>query len=436
MEKIHNKPVSTGIQKTRKGGYVFRCCLGSPITAPWRKQKTVKGKTDKEARQLYVQWLEAQEQAYKAVHEPVVEAKALNKVSASPTFRDYTAQGDIPAHDGQFFTQLKQEALLSGSAVSQKHVGSLQGVQLGRRPNLKIIDRDYPAFSLKPLDTITPDDVESLLDNIKLKRNVSNNTLNHYLHDISKVFRLAQEAKFVPKRFNPCHSVSGRQREYREKTVITASQYDGVVEVLDNLSPMYRAGMLISLMCGLRREEILGLMWTDIDFKHSMLNVRHTLIQYTGEDGKLVRTIKEGTKNGGQRVVGLPDKVKEALLDYRATLPKRLALWRDRVTDARYPMLWMKPNSKELYELNIFTHKWIQMRPNLMKRGILTKKSRFHDLRAGFISYMLNKQRFSPVIVAKLAGHRSAQMTLDVYGDADSSDINNALVAMNKAFES
>lgn len=435
MEKISKKPVSTGIQQTEKGVFIFRCYIGSSTLDPWRKQKTIRNKSIKEARQLYGRWIEAQEQAYKAAHVPVQQAKAMQKVSSSPTFAEYTSQGDIPANDGQFFCQLKQEALLSGSAVSHNHVGSLQGVQLGRRPNLKIIDRDYPAFSLKPLDTITPDDVESLLDDIKLKRNVSNNTLNHYLHDISKVFRLAQEAKLVPKRFNPCHSVSGRQREYREKTVITASQYDKVLEAIEQLSPMYRAGMLISLMCGLRREELLGLMWDDVDFGHSMLNVRHTLIQYTGEDGKLVRTIKEGTKNGGQRVVGLPDKVKEALLDYRATLPKRLALWRDCATDARYPMLWMKPDSKELYELNIFTHKWIQMRPSLMERGILNKKSRFHDLRAGFISYMLNKQRFSPVIVAKLAGHRSAQMTLDVYGDADSGDINNALAAMNKAFE-
>jgi integrase len=435
METINKKPVSTGIQQTEKGVFVFRCYLGSSNSAPWRKQHTIRNKSIRDARRLYSDWLEAQKQAYKVAHEPVQQAKALQRVSSSPTFKDYTLQGDIPAHDGQFFTQLKQEALLSGSAVSRKQVGSIQGVDIQHRSNLKIINRDYPAFNLKPLDSFTTEDVDGLLDSIKAKRGCTNNTVNHYLHSISKVFRLAQEAGAVPKRFNPCRGVEGRQKEYREKTVITASQYDGVLEAIEQLPPKFRAGMLISLMCGLRREEIMGLMWNDVDFEHSLLHVRHTLIQYKGEDGQRIRTIKEGTKNGGHRSVGLPDKVAEALKAYRHTLPKRLPLWRDRATGARYNLLWVRLETGDVYDMDLFGHVWRKMRPDLMKAGILTKKSRFHDLRAGFISYMLNKQRFSPVIVAKLAGHRSAQMTLDVYGDADSADINNALEAMNNAFK-
>jgi integrase len=361
-------------------------------------------------------------------------AKEQSKASSSPTFKDYTLQGDIPAHDGQFFSQLKQEALLSGSAVSRSQVGNLQGVDNQHRTNLKIINRDYPAFNLKPLDAITPDDIDALLDAVKAARGVTNNTLNHYLHSISKVFRMAQEAHLVPKRFNPARQVDGRQKEYREKTVITASQYDGVLEAIEQLPPKFRAGMLMSLMCGLRREEIMGLTWQDVDFEHNVLHVRHTLIQYINEEGKQTRTLKTGTKNGGQRDVGLPNKVQEALQAYRATLPKRLPLWTDQATGSRYYLLWLKPDTAKVYDMDLFGHVWREMRPKLLEQGILTKKSRFHDLRAGFISYMLNKQRFSPVIVAKLAGHRSAQMTLDVYGDADEADLNNALAAMNKAF--
>jgi integrase len=435
MEKISKKPVSTGIQQTEKGVFVFRCYFGSSNLDPWRKQRTVKNKSVKEARQLYGQWIEAQEQAYKTAHEPVQQAKAMQKVDSSPTFAEYTSQGDIPAHDGQFFQQIKQEAVLSGSAVSRKQVGSIQGVDLQHRSNLKIINRDYPAFNLKPLNSFTPEDIDRLLDSIKATRGCTNNTLNHYLHSISKVFRLAQDAGVVSKRFNPCRKVEGRQKEYREKTVITASQYNGVLQAVEQLPPKFRAGMLISLMCGLRREEVMGLMWTDIDFEHSMLNVRHTLIQYKSEDGQRVKTIKAGTKNGTQRAVGLPDKVAEALHAYRATLPKRLPTWCDGVTGARYNLLWIRLDTGGVYDMDLFGHVWREMRPGLMEQGTLTKKSRFHDLRAGFISYMLNKQRFSPVIVAKLAGHRSAQMTLDVYGDADSTDINNALEAMNNAFK-
>lgn len=431
MEKIHTKAVSTGIQKTKKEVYVFKCCLGSNLTTPWRKQKTVKNKTDKEARQLYSEWMQEQEQAYRAVHEPVVHAKALQKVSSSPTFKDYTSQGDIPANDGQFFTQLKQEVSLSGSAVSHKQVGSLQSVDTQYRSRIRVVDRDFLAFANRPIDSITPECVDKLLDDIKATRGVSNNTLNHYLHAISKIFRLAQSAHVVPKGFNPCRQVDGRQKEYREKTVITASQYDRVLEAIEQLPPMFKAGMLVTLLCGLRREEVMGLMWTDIDLEHATLHVRHTLIWYHDETGKRVRTVKKGTKNGTHRIVGIPDKLVEALREYRATLPKRLSLWPDQATGTRYPMVWLRPSDGGIYDMDVFGHCWRQMRPKLLAQGVLTKNSRYHDLRGGFISYMLNKQHVSPVIVAKLAGHRSAQMTLDIYGDADSADINNALALMN-----
>ena len=49
--------------------------------------------------------------------------------------------------------------------------------------------------------------------------------------------------------------------------------------------------------------------------------------------------------------------------------------------------------------------------------------------------YLLNKQHISPVVVAALAGHKSAKMTLDVYGEADKDDIKNALTAINTALK-
>ena len=160
--------------------------------------------------------------------------------------------------------------------------------------------------------------------------------------------------------------------------MITASQYKKVEEALLSLPTVQRAGLLISLLCGLRRGELAGLTWDDVDFKHSILTVRHTLIEYPDEAGKLVRTVKTGTKNGSVRTVGLPDVAREALKQYQEQLPKEPKLWKDEVTGDNYPMLWLKPDGR-LRCLEYFGHMWRLFRKQLQAEGILTQQARLHD---------------------------------------------------------
>lgn len=432
--KISHTKVSTGIYKKDKGHYVFRVDRGSASTVAWRHQKKVTGVNDKQAIALFKEWIEAELEAYEKARAEIEKSKLRANGSTILSFRQYTSVGDIPAHDGPFLMQLKKEATTDKAKGNRRRVGSLQTAQ-GMKSTLRQINANYPKFANKPLNVISPDDIDDLLDQIKADRGVTNNTLNHHLHTISKVFTLAQEAKLVPKRFNPCHEVSGRLKEYREKTIITASQYAKVADAIMKLNPIPKAGLLISLLCGLRREELAGLTWDEVDFEHSVLNIRHTIIEYKAESGKTVKTIKKGTKNGSVRTVGLPDLAKDALYYYWTSLPDKTQTWVDEVTGKEYAMCWQYPNGQGLYCIDYFGHMWRILRKELIADGVLNQKARFHDLRGGFITFMLNRQHVSPVIVAALAGHKSAKMTLDVYGQSDDEDIKDALTVMNGALK-
>lgn len=433
MYKISHTKVSTGIYKKTKGVYVFRIDRGSTNTVTWRHQKQIVGINDKEAQRQFKSWLEAELDNYQQAKEEFDKSHELANGSPVLTFGQYIRAGTIPADDGQFLTQLKAEA------TSPKHLGNhrqITNLQTAShlRSHVRILSR-YSKLTSKPINIVTPEDIDETLTQLQSDRKLTNNSVNHYLRTISKIFTLAQDAGVVPKQFNPARKVVPRLKQRREKTIITASQYQGVAEALMKLNPIPRAGLLISLLCGLRREELMGLTWGDVDFEHSRLLVRHTLITYANDYGHMVRTIKTGTKNGSVRQVGLPDVVKQALREYWDSLPDQSQEWTDEVTGAKYQLLWQYPNGKELYCMEYFGHMWRKLRKSLIEEGVLTQMARFHDLRGGFITYLLNKEHISPVVVAALAGHKSAKMTLDVYGQADQSDINNALMVLNNALK-
>jgi integrase len=431
MYKVSKTKVSTGIYKKQRGVYVFSVARGSSNTLLLRHQEQVTGINDQQAKTMFADWLDKELTAYAKAKAKLDQAKVIANGSTVLTFAEYTKLGTIPAEDGQFFTQLKVEATSHKSNGSHRQVTNLQTVQ-GMRTQLKIVNTNYPAFTSTPLAVITPEAIDHLLDQLKTDRGVTNNTLNHYLRVISKVFILAQEAQLVPKRFNPAREVPGRLKEYRAKTIVTASQYKHVANALLQLRTAPKAGLLIALLCGLRREEIMGLTWESVDLANSTLSVTHTLIKYKNDRGKYVRTLKEGTKNGSVRTVGLPDMVKEALASWYSTADPS-QIWRDEVTGAEYHMVWQVPRG--LVCQDYFQHSWGLVRKQLIANGTLDQKARFHDLRGGFITYLLNKQHVSPVVVAALAGHKSAKMTLDIYGVADKADMSNALSMLNQALK-
>ncbi len=56
-------------------------------------------------------------------------------------------------------------------------------------------------------------------------------------------------------------------------------------------------------------------------------------------------------------------------------------------------MCWLYPNGAGLYCIEYFGHMWRILRKELIRDGVLTQKARLHDLRGGFITYLLNKQQ-------------------------------------------
>ena len=184
-------------------------------------------------------------------------------------------------------------------------------------------------------------------------------------------------------------------------------------------SPIYLQIMFAVLM-GLRKQEINGLKYSDIDYIHRTIKVQRQLGKKPNTDNSELK-VGEYTKQeievktmSSNRELPIPDILFEAILEERKKYEKNK---RRRLNDKTYPFKdydfiicsnYGNPRSKDFH---------FEYWKNLLKECGLPN-IRFHDLRATYTTLLL-KNNFSVKAVSTLLGHSKEMITMDVYGDND-----------------
>lgn len=172
--------------------------------------------------------------------------------------------------------------------------------------------------------------------------------------------------------------------------------------------------VLFNVLMGLRRKEINGVKYSDIDYINRTLNLHRQL-------GKKINTKKEDfspktfTKQelelktpSSYRSIPIPDYVFEAILQQREVYERNKRRRGKQFQDSGYVCCsaYGKPRSKDFH--------WKHYKKLLADNNL--PDIRWHDLRSTFCTLLL-KNNFNPKAVSKLMGHAKELITLDVYGD-------------------
>ena len=166
-------------------------------------------------------------------------------------------------------------------------------------------------------------------------------------------------------------------------------------------TPMFTL-VFMALNTGMRRGELLGLRWSDIDLDLSFLNVRQTL-QFTRANGI---EFKEPKTDSSKREITLPSIAVEVLRTRKAAqLRERLMLGLGKDETA---LVFTREDQQPIAPYNI-TKAFNRL---VKKAGI--QKITFHGLRHTHISHLL-ADGIDIKTVSERAGHSSASITLDVY---------------------
>lgn len=158
----------------------------------------------------------------------------------------------------------------------------------------------------------------------------------------------------------------------------------------------------LSLGLGLRRGELTGLTWADVDLRAKVLRVRLTRTERRG--GTELTAPKTAAS---RRTVAVPGFVVEALRRQRAreVAKARRAGARVQPADPVFTTRSRRPYwSSQLYQ---------ELKFRLVKLGL--PRMRYHDLRHTAASLML-AEGVSPRTVMEILGHRNLAVTLMIYG--------------------
>jgi integrase len=174
----------------------------------------------------------------------------------------------------------------------------------------------------------------------------------------------------------------------------------------------YEAIYTVALTLGMRRGEVLGLRWADIDFDGRAIRVNQSVQRLsTGSSDKGQKSELQATEtktDGSRRTIALPDSVVRALRAHRARQAQdRLVAgisWRDQ------DLVFTNRSGRPIEP--ILLHRDYKA---LLKKAGLPTTLRFHDLRHSAASLLL-AQGVHPRAIMELLGHSSITVTMNVYG--------------------
>ena len=147
--------------------------------------------------------------------------------------------------------------------------------QIGGIPLADLTSLDLQRFYKHLLDGGRVDRVEAK----KKPKGLAPKTVRNIHQMIGSAYNLAMEQKLVSK--NPTQGCALPTVEHKEMKTLTADQLSAFFQEARD-SGVYELYYL-DLATGLRRGELLGLKWTDVDFQHGALKIQRAISRQNGK---------------------------------------------------------------------------------------------------------------------------------------------------------
>lgn len=234
-------------------------------------------------------------------------------------------------------------------------------------------------------------------------------TIREHHAVLSSMFASAVEWKLVKE--NPCSRVKPpkekrRDRRKKKKNYFTIDQAKLFLQALDKLPAnqmKYKVAVFLAISTGFRRGEIMGLEWSDIDFKKNLVSVERTSL-YTVEDG----IFEDDTKTeSSARAAYIPKTITSILKEYKAWWEAEREKAGDKWTETN--RLFIQWDGKPAHPDTI--SQWF---PEFIRNNNLPYLT-YHGLRHTYGSILL-AMGMDLESVAALLGHENIQMLVQTYG--------------------
>ena len=205
---------------------------------------------------------------------------------------------------------------------------------------------------------------------------------------------------------NPAKRVEAPRMERKTPSFLEEDEARRLLDALDKEDEQKQTMVMLLLLFGMRRGELLGLKWQDIDFERETITINQT-IQYLPEKGVFESTTKTTTS---QRTVKAASYTLQMLRRHQAWQAAERLKAGDRWTDHGY--LFTRYNGDPM-QPDYFTS-WFKA---FVRRNDLPEDIHVHSLRHTSASFLIADGTALTTIAQRL-GHANAGTTAKIYAHA------------------
>ncbi len=199
---------------------------------------------------------------------------------------------------------------------------------------------------------------------------------------------------------NAAKAVEAPRVQRPEITVLTEEQINILLDKARDTT--YYCTLVVAIYTGMRRGEIYGLRWKDVDFKNLKVSVRQTA-QYSKKQGIIFKDPKTAT---GRRSIAITPFVAKELKRHQVRQSEIKLYYGTHYEN--HDLVISQPNGRPAHPDSITS--WL----GKFTEKIGIPRIRFHDLRHTHASLLL-KQGVHPKVVSERLGHAGIIITLDTY---------------------
>ncbi len=283
--------------------------------------------------------------------------------------------------------------------------------------------KDYfNRYKLEKINATMIDDFFTELRNMdrldRRKGKLSEQTVKHHYRLINAVFAYAYRKGLI--KSNPMEKTEPVSVQKKEIHCFNEEQITILLEALETAETKFKTTIHIALN-GLRLGEVMGLEWSDVDYKNNTIRIERTS-QYIA--GKGIITKKPKTKKS-TRTISMPEEVMNLIrqheIEQKQQRMKVANKWENSnrlfTTELGAPMFPETP-SKWFNEFIKCHNEKIKSDPDIQEDNkplhMLPEDVTFHGLRHTSVSYLIANGE-DVATIAQRHGHSNANTTLSIY---------------------
>lgn len=274
----------------------------------------------------------------------------------------------------------------------------------GYKRNISSIIAPYFNARGITLATLSGAMIDSFYD-AELKRGLSPNTVIRYHANIHKALEDAFKDGLIPYNY-----ADRAHRPKEEEYIAEFYNRDELLELFEIVKgKKIEFAVLIAAYYGFRREEVVGLKWSCIDFKYKTITVKHTVTECS-IDGKVMMVAKDrGKSKKSIRTLPLVEPVEKMLLRLKEKENLNKEIFGN-TYDYDYDEYIYKDPDGKLVKPGFITQNFSDQ---IIKKYNL-KKIRYHDLRHSCAT-LLRHEGVPMEDIQKWLGHSQITITNKLY---------------------